>query len=146
MKDKCPKCGGVLNQYNPGPLCAPCQEKLAEERKTITEGLHYDVEDMRLILGLDSQEHVRRLARDGKLPRRIPGVRRWLWLKEVIDAWIRSDHQVSPVNTEEAQAILLGLQLGYPIDQATLYGHDPGNLVDMLKQHGYLQDSKDQSQ
>lgn len=145
MKDKCPKCGGVLNQYNPGPLCTPCQEKLAEERKTITEGLHYDVEDMRLILGLDSQEHVRRLARDEKLPRRIPVIRKWLWLREVVDSWIKSDHQLLPANSEEAQTILLALKLGYPIDQATLYGHDPGNLRKLLKDAGHLQDEKDRS-
>ena len=145
MKDKCPKCGGVLNQYNPGPFCAPCQKKLAEERNTITEGLHYDVEDMRLILGLDSQEHVRRLARKGKLPRRIPGVRRWLWFKEVVDSWIRSDHQISPANSELQEAISIALQMGWPVDQMTLFGLDPGNLITELKSYGYLQDKKGQS-
>ena len=142
MKDKCPKCGGVLNQYNPGPLCAPCQEKLAEERKTITEGLHYNVEDMRLILGLDSQGHVRRLARDGKLPRSIPVIRKWIWLREVVDSWIKSDHQLSPANSEEAEAILTALKLGWPVEVMTLYGHDPGNLITALKKSGYLQDKK----
>ncbi len=145
MKDKCPKCGGVLNQYNPGPLCAPCQGKLADERTTITEGLHYDVEDMRLILGLDSQEHVRRLARNGKLPRRIPGVRRWLWFKEVVDSWIRSDHQISPANSELQEAISIALQIGWPVDKMTLFGLDPGNLITELKKYGYLQDKKGQS-
>ncbi len=146
MKNKCPKCGGVLNQYNPGPLCTPCQEKLAEERKIITESLHYDVEDMRLILGLDSKEHVRRLAREGKLPRRIPVIRRCLWSREVVDSWIKSDHQLLPANSEEAEAILIALKLGWPIAQMTLYGHDPGNLIAELKKSGYLQDRKDQSQ
>ena len=142
MKNKCPKCGAVLNQYNPGPLCAPCQKKLAEERKTITEGLHYDVEDMRLILGLDSQEHVRMLARDGKLPRRIPVIRKWLWLREVVDSWIKSDHQLLPANSEEAEAILTALKLGWPVEVMTLYGHDPSNLIAALKKSGYLQDKK----
>ena len=145
LKRTCVNCGASLSSYNPGPLCAPCQKKLAEERKTITKGLHYDVEDMRLILGMDSQEHVRRLARDGKLPRRIPGVRRWLWLKEVVDSWIRSNHQISPANSELQEAISIALQMGWPIDQMTLFGLDPGNLITELKSYGYLQDKKGQS-
>ena len=145
MKNKCPKCGGVLNQYNPGPLCAPCQEKLAEERKIITESLHYDVEDMRLILGLDSKEHVRRLAREGKLPHRIPVIRKWLWLREVVDSWIKSGHQLLPANSEEAEAILIALKLGWPIAQMTLYGLDTSYLIAELKEFGYLQDEKRQS-
>jgi len=100
---------------------------------------------MRLILGLDSQEHVRRLARNGKFPRRIPSVRRWLWLKEVVDSWIRSDHQISPANSELQEAISIALQMGWPIDQMTLFGLDPGNLITELKSYGYLQDKKGQS-
>lgn len=143
-KRTCVNCGASLRSNNPGTLCSPCQEKQAEKRKADIESLHYDVEDMRVLLGLYSQEQVRRRAREKKLPPAVPGNRRWLWFREVVDPWIRSDHQISPANSEQAEAVLLALQLGWPVDRMTLYGLDPGNLITELKSYGYLQDKKGQ--
>jgi hypothetical protein len=100
---------------------------------------------MRVLLGLNSQEQVRRRARRNRLPPAIPGNRRWLWFKEVVDSWIRSDHQISPANSELQEAISIALQMGWPVDQMTLFGLDPGNLITELKSYGYLQDKKGQS-
>ncbi len=145
LKRTCVKCGASLSSYNPGALCRPCQENQAKEKKADIESLHYDVEDMRVLLGLNSQEQVRRRARDNKLPPAIPGNRRWLWFKKVVDSWIRSDHQISLANSELQEAISIALQKGWPVDQMTLFGLDPGNLITELKSHGYLQDKKGQS-
>lgn len=104
----CNRCGSVLNRYNPGTLCFPCQEKKMEAIAN-EEKRYYDASDMMDILGLKSEEHVRRKARDGLIPGRIPGIRRHLFLKEVIDDWIRSGGIVqrkptSPLQ-EEAYAL-----------------------------------------
>lgn len=144
-KRTCVNCGASLSSYNPGTLCRPCQENQAKEKKADIESLHYDVEDMRVLLGLNSQEQVRRRARRNRLPPAIPGNRRWLWFKEVVDSWIRSDHQISPANSELQEAISIALQIGWPVDQMTLFGLDPGNLITELKNYGYLQDKKGQS-
>jgi len=107
-KRKCTLCGAVLSQYNPGDICQPCQEKMAEQRENAVEGPNYDVEDMRIRLGLKSQEEVRRLARarDSKLPTRIPVVRKLLWLKEVVNAWIKAGHRLTPELEEQLQALI----------------------------------------
>jgi len=87
---KCAQCGAVLNQYNSGKLCFPCQVKKREELiEKIGDGPNYDVNDMCSILGL-SQEQVRRLGREGKIPGKIPEIRRQLFLRELVDPWLRS--------------------------------------------------------
>ena len=147
MSRKCTRCGTLLNRYHLGRLCYPCQEKELEKRESeYVEELHYDAEAVATILGLKNAASVKQLARKGKLPDRVPGVKKYLWFKVVFDAWVKSEHHVSPSSSEEAEAILTALKLGWPIDQMTLYGYDPGNLIAELKKFGYLQDRKNQSQ
>ena len=86
---KCSQCGAVLGMHNLGTLCFPCQRKEAE-KLTTDDSPTYDVEDMARILRLGS-EQVRRLARKGELPPRVPAGRKWLWYRETIDRWIKSN-------------------------------------------------------
>ena len=92
MRRVCLQCGAVLSQYNPGNLCRPCQERKLEQ--TITGGDDLiDAEGYASILGLDSPESVKRLARKDKLAPRVPAVRKCLWRKDDIDTWIKREGQ-----------------------------------------------------
>ena len=91
----CAQCGAVLNQYNPGKLCFPCQKQKQDELTEKTgNSLNYDVNDLCSILGL-SQEQVRRLGRDKKIPGKIPEIKRHLYVKEVVDLWIHSAGKIT---------------------------------------------------
>ncbi len=128
---------------NHGKLCLVCAHKLKDAVIDLPEVL--DVEDVRELLHLENAETVRQKRRRGELPDCIQGQKKLLWLKDNIMAYLKFGQSFSVVASEEAQAILLALKLGYPIDQATLYGHDPGNLRKLLKDAGHLQDEKDRS-
>jgi len=84
----CSQCGAVINQYHPGDLCFPCQEKRLEEKITSVEDI-IDAEDFADILGYNNAESIRRLGREGKLPDRVPENKKWLWYKDVVDDWIK---------------------------------------------------------
>ena len=144
MERECLWCRRDLTPDNPSKLCFLCASKLTEVMVDLPEVL--DVEAVRKLLHFEDAESVRRMYRRGDLPERIKGVKKLLWIKENLMAYLKSGQTSSVVPDELAQAISLALQLGMPIDQATLYGHDPGNLIDLLKQSGYLQGSKDQPQ
>jgi hypothetical protein len=88
MASVCRQCGGKLNRYHQGNLCYVCKEKRLEEVVTDDEDL-IDAEALAHILGLASAESVKRLARKGKLPPRIPGIKRWLWRRSVVEEWIK---------------------------------------------------------
>jgi len=110
MQLKCHLCGAKLRQGNPGPLCSPCQEKRLEQ---VAAGgsLYYTVSDLTHIMGFESEESVRRLGRKRTIPGRYPGIRRHLYLKAVVDDWIRSGSRVegkptSPLQ-EEAHALCI---------------------------------------
>ena len=47
------------------------------------------------ILGLTSEEHARRLSRQGKIPGRVPLVKEHLFFRETVDEWI-SEGQFNP--------------------------------------------------
>ena len=144
-KDReCVQCRRELAPDNSGKLCFLCADKLKDVMTDLPEVLN--VEGVRELLHFEDTESVRRMYRRDELPGRIKGVKKLLWFKDDLIAYLKFGQSSSAAPDELTQAISLGLQLGYPIDQATRYGHDPGNLVDMLKQLGYLQDSKDQSQ
>jgi len=144
-KDReCVWCGRELVPDNSGKLCFLCADKLKDVMTDLPKVLN--VEDVRELLHFEDAESVRRKYRRGELPGRIKDVKKLLWFKDDLIAYLKCRQLSSVAPDELTQAILLGLQLGYPIDQSTLYGHDPGNLIDMLKQCGYLQDGKDQSQ
>ncbi len=87
----------MLNQYNPGKLCRPCQEKQLEQEITSFEQKITSGEDLidavgyADILGLKNEDSLKRLARKGKLATRIPVIRKWLWHKEAIDTWIKQE-------------------------------------------------------
>ena len=108
---KCPQCGTVLSMTNPGTLCFPCQHK-ESEKLTTGDSPTYEVEDMARILRLGS-EQVRRLARQGKLPPRIPAVRKWLWSKEVVDRWINSGGQLGEESALELAALAASAHVQY---------------------------------
>jgi len=61
-------------------------------------------------------------------------------------AYLKFGQSFSAATAEQIQAIAIALELGWPIDRMTLYGHDPSNLITELKKFGYLQDGKGQSQ
>jgi len=145
MERECLWCHRDLAPDNPGKLCFLCASELTEVMADLPEVL--DVEAVRKLLHFEDAESVRRMYRRGDLPERIKAVKKkLLWFKDDVIAYLKSGQTSSVVSDELAQAISLALQLGMPIDQSTLYGHDPGNLIDLLKQRGYLQDSKDQPQ
>ena len=138
-KDReCVQCRRELAPDNSGKLCFLCADKLEDVMTDLPEVLN--VEDVRKLLQFEDAESVRRMYRRGELPGRIKGVKKLLWFKDDLIAYLKFGQSFSAAADEEAQAILLALKLGYPIDQATLYGHDPGNLIKMLKDSGYLQD------
>jgi len=143
MDRQCVWCGRELAADNHGKLCFVCAHKLKDVVIDLPEVL--DVEDVRELLHLKNAETVRKKHRGGELPDCIQGQKKLLWLKDNIMAYLKFGQSFSAVASEEAQAILLALKLGYPIDQATLYGHDPGNLRKLLKDAGHLQDEKDRS-
>ncbi len=95
MGSECVQCGGVLSQYNQGTLCFSCQEKKQEELiERMGDSPNYDVNDICFILGLDP-EQVRRLGRNGIIPGRIPGIKKHLYLKALVDSWVRSGGKLS---------------------------------------------------
>lgn len=95
MDRKCGRCGAILRQYNQGTLCFACQVKKRDElTEKIGDGLNYNVDDMCSILGLDF-EQVRRLGRKGVIPGRIPGIKQHLYLRELVDQWLRGGGKLS---------------------------------------------------
>jgi hypothetical protein len=92
----CRNCDARLSNNNPGHLCFSCQKKIVETIDTDSEC--YDVRDMMLILGLTSEEQVRRLGRAGIIQGKIPGIKEHRYVKEVVDDWIKYGGSiVSPV-------------------------------------------------
>lgn len=144
MERECQWCRRELEPDNPGKLCFLCAHKLKDVVTDLPVVL--DVEDVRELLHLENAETVRRKHRRGELPDCIRGQKKLLWLKDDIVAYLKFGQSFSAATAEEIQAISIALKLGWPIDQMTLYGHDPGNLIAELKKFGYLQDGKDHSQ
>ncbi|GEM_PF-633096 len=110
MQRKCVECGSNLREGNPGPLCAPCQEKRLKNVED-TERRHYTVEDLRYILNLESEESVKRLGRKGIIPGRMPGIKKHLYLKDAVDDWIKAENKLvrkptSPIQ-DEAYALCI---------------------------------------
>lgn len=86
MKKECRLCGRDLDQNNPNPVCFICVEKLAD---SIALPYYYNVEEVRIILRLESQEQVRRMVRAGKIPALRKG-KSYLFHKEDFDNWLNS--------------------------------------------------------
>ena len=102
---KCPECGNPMSSANVGNICFACQEKKRDEIAK-GAGRYYNIKDMKDILQLDSEEQVRRKARNNQLPGRIPGVRRLLFEKQTVDEWIRNEGRIisKPTNPLQEQA------------------------------------------
>lgn len=92
MARVCKQCGKALTQKNPANLCFACQEKRREQDITANEEL-IDAEEFAFILGLKNAESVKRKARKGELPPRIPGIRKCQWYRKDIDAWIKEKQE-----------------------------------------------------
>ena len=139
MDRYCKICNRLLSERNPGCICVLCQNKLLPKLGS-PENLYYDAEDMAALFVLKNAESVKRKARRGELPPRIPGIRKCLWPKEVIEDWRLSGFKHNVEEDEKSKAILKALELGWPIDQMTYYGHNVGNLISELKSLGHLED------
>jgi hypothetical protein len=87
---RCQVCGAPLGLHNPGKLCFACQEKRREElRGKPSDTPHYTLDDMCFLLGLENPESVKRLGRKRKIPGRVPGVRKHLYQKEIVNRWMK---------------------------------------------------------
>jgi hypothetical protein len=108
MQLKCRECGANLREGNPGPLCSPCQEKRLKSVAD-TDRRYYTVEELQYILDLESEESVKRLGRKGIIPGRMPGIKKHLYLKESVDAWIKAGNNVvrKPTSPIQAEAYAL---------------------------------------
>lgn len=91
MSRTCSQCERSLNAYNLGKLCGACQVKARDEIASKKSSPHYNVEEMRCIFGLKCQESVRRWARKGAIPGRIPLRKQHLFTKDVVDQWLKSE-------------------------------------------------------
>jgi len=112
MRRLCSQCGTPLNQYHPGNLCYACQEKRLE--KMIADGEDFiDAEGYADMLGLDSSEQLKRLARKSKLPPRIPVIRKWLWRKVDIEDWFKQKQRAGDVFRKTAMGIASNLRRCY---------------------------------
>jgi hypothetical protein len=95
----------VLSQHNPGNLCFPCQDKQFQQKFAGGEDL-IDAEGYASILGLGNAKSVKRLAQKGKLPPRIPAIKKYLWRREGIETWIK---QKGRAVNRDSRRIALGI-------------------------------------
>ena len=102
---ECAMCHKELSPENPGLLCVICQEKVVYDRVPLKNIRKLNIKDMRHILGLDSEEQVKRLGRKGKLPPRVPAIKQWLWEDVVVRDWIRSGWKISHEVREIADSL-----------------------------------------
>lgn len=103
---KCIRCGCKLRIDNTGNLCSPCAEQKTIKASFSTSEFYndryYDLNQMQELLGLSSYEQARRKAQKGDIPGRIPGIRRYLFFREVVDKWLRGEvDNAKPVNLSE---------------------------------------------
>lgn len=109
MTRVCLQCGKGLNQYHTGELCYACQEKQLDKMIVDREEL-VDAEGYAVMLGLDSAEQLKRLARDGMLAPSIPVIRKWLWRKVDIEDWFKQKQRAGDVFRKTAMEIASNLR------------------------------------
>jgi len=86
----CRDCGNVIPRNHLGNICFPCLEK-HEWFVDLDDLVIIDAEQYARLLGLDSVDQLKRLARQGVLAVRVPIVKEWKWyLKDVLD-WIKQE-------------------------------------------------------
>ena len=108
MQRKCIGCSANLKGDNPGTLCPSCQtKKLAQLADSGPS--YYTAADLTYILGLENEESVKRLGRKGIIPGRVPGIKKHLYLKEAVDAWIKAGNKLvmKPTSPIQAEAYAL---------------------------------------
>ncbi len=109
MARKCWKCRETISKYQTGFLCYECQEKRIEKMIACGEDL-VDAEGYAYILGLDSAEQLRRLARKGVLAPRVPEIRHWCWRKKDIETWFKQKQREGDVFRKAAMGIASNLR------------------------------------
>ncbi len=139
MANFCSNCARPLSEYNPGHICIVCQKEIISGKDAENTEVCYDALDFADILGLKSAEQVRRLAREGKLPPRVPAIWKYLWLKEVVHSWMRSGYLEID---EKSRVILKAIEFGLQIDNLTLDGNYFQNLVDKVKKYEAIRSGK----
>jgi len=108
MVHVCWQCRKELSRYHTGYLCYACQEKRLEKMITDDEDF-VDAEGYAAMLGLDSAEQLKRIARNGLLAPRVPGIRKWLWRKVDIEDWFKQKQRVGDVLRRAARGIASNL-------------------------------------
>ena len=109
MEHKCSRCGEKMHQYHLGNRCYQCQSKELEEQYTDVEDL-VDAEGYAAMLGLDSAEQLKRIARKGVLAPRIPEIRQWGWRRKEIEAWFKQKQRAGDVFRTAAMGIASNLR------------------------------------
>ena len=109
MAHVCWQCGEELSRYHTGYLCDACQKKRLEKMIIGDEDL-VDAEGYAAMLGLDSAEQLRRIARDGKLAPRIPAIKQWRWRRKDIEAWFKQKQRAGDVFRKTAMGIASNLR------------------------------------
>lgn len=109
MAHVCRQCGRELHRYQTGNLCHACQEKRLEKMITDDEDL-VDAEGYAPILGLDSAEQLRRIARKGVLAPNIPAIKQWRWRRKDIEDWFKQKQRAGDVFRKTAMGIASNLR------------------------------------
>ena len=109
MAHVCRQCGRELHRYQTGNLCHACQEKRLQKMITDDEDL-VDAEGYAPMLGLDSAEQLRRIARNGVLAPRIPAIKQWRWRRKDIEAWFKQQQRAGDVFRKTAIGIASNLR------------------------------------
>ena len=109
MAHVCRQCGRELHRYQTGNLCHACQEKRLEKMITDDKDL-VDAEGYAPMLGLDSAEQLRRIARNGVLAPRIPAIKQWRWRRKDIEDWFKQEQRAGDVFRMAARGIASNLR------------------------------------
>lgn len=109
MAYKCLLCDEKLSRYHTGYLCDACQEKRL--KKMIVDDEEFvDTKGYASMLGLDSAEQLKRLARKGVLASNIPAIKQWRWHRKDIEDWFKQKQQAGDVLRKTAMGIASNLR------------------------------------
>jgi len=98
----CRSCGAPIPLQYTGRLCAGCLID-AVESKSGTNATHYTIKDMTDLLGYTSEEYVRRLSREGKIPGRVPGTKRHIFFQSIINQWLKQNQTLPGIPASPLQ-------------------------------------------
>ncbi|GAG18682.1 unnamed protein product [marine sediment metagenome] len=103
LKRQCIECDNPIPLHYIGRRCSECLIA-ALESTTYTSPDPYNVRDMADILNLTSEEQVRRLSREGKIPGRIPGIKQHLFIQPIVNKWLKQNQTLPKIPTNPLQA------------------------------------------